>query len=261
MKTSRIKTFFNHLGISTNTLDESKGLIELTYMNELVVAVSDNSKLQAEATTRFRDASSKSQALLVSGVDLSKPGGSTIVPGVDVRVPVFSVFAGRFDDGFGTNGNRITNNRLLTLLREMEQLNSGNQRAKTPYLSWLCKSMGVTRPRSLKALQDLLVEAGEHPEAASIPAIHQLLVGRGTRYAVLTVNSQVQFMDTEPVVNESDWMFHDLERLVMGGITDTQASVLRKTADAFTDAISKEAPTPAKPEVNNRAMVADLLAA
>ena len=104
--------------------------------------------------------------------------------------------------------------------------------------------MGVTRPRTLEALQSLLIEAGEHPEAASIPAIHQLLVGRGTRHAILTVNPQVEYKDTEPVVNESDWVLYDLERLVIGGITDTQASVIRKTAEAFTAAISKEVPTP-----------------
>ena len=263
MKTSRTKTFYNHLGISTNTLDERKGLVELTYMNQLVVAVSDNTRLQAEASERFRSVTSKSNSLLVSGVDLVQPGGSTIVPGVDVRVPVFSVYAGRLEDTYGTNGHRITNNRLLTIQKEMELLASGKHRVKTPYLSWLCKSMGVNRPRTLKDLQDLLIEAGNHPEAASVPAIHQLLVGRGTRHAILTVSPQVEYKDTEPVVNESDWMFYDLERLVMGGITDTQASVIRKTAEAFTAAIAKEAPAPAPApaQQESKEMVMELLAA
>lgn len=261
MKTSRTKTFFNQLGISTNTLDERKGLIELPYMGEMVVAVSDNTKLQAEATTRFRDVTSKSNSLLISGVDLAQSGGSTIVPGVDVRVPVFSVYAGRFEDTYGTSGHRITNNRLLTIQKEIDELASGKQRVKTPYLSWLCKSMGVSRPRTLKALQDLLIEAGEHPAAASVPAIHQLLLGRGTRHAVLTVNPQVEYKDTEPVVNEGDWVFYDLERLVMGGITDTQASVIRKTAEAFTTALGKTAPAPMPLQQESKEMVMELLAA
>ena len=261
MKTSRIKTFFNHLGISTTTLNEERGLIELPYMGQLVIAVSDSTHLQTDATERFRSVTSKSNSLLVSGVDLGHPGGSTIVPGVDVRVPVFSMYAGCFEDTYGTNGHRITNNRLLTIQKEMELLASGNRRVKTLYLSWLCKSMGVNRPRTLKDLQDLLVEASSHPEAASVPAIHQLLVGRGTRHAILTVSPQVEYKDTEPVVNESDWMFYDLERLVMGGITDTQASVIRKTAEAFTAAIAKEGPAPAPAQQESKEMVMELLAA
>ena len=261
MKTSRIKTFFNHLGISTNTLNEGRGLVELPYMGKLVIAVSDSTQLQTEATDRFRELTSKNSSLLVSGVDLGQPGGSTIVPGVDVRVPVFSVYAGRFEDTYGTNGHRITNNRLLTLQKEVEALASGKQRVKTPYLSWLCKSMGVTRPRTLEALQSLLIEAGEHPEAASIPAIHQLLVGRGTRHAILTVNPKVEYKDTEPVVNESDWVLYDLERLVIGGITDTQASVIRKTAEAFKAAIAKKTVQPPAIESEKTEMVTELLAA
>ena len=261
MKTSRIKTFFNYLGISTNTLDEQRGLVELPYMNQLVVTVSDNCKMQAEATSRFRDVTSKSNSLLISGVDLMQPGGSTIVPGVDVRVPVFSVYAGRFEDTYGTNGHRITNNRLLTIQKELTELTSGKQRVKTPYLSWLCKSMGVSRPKSLEALQDLLIEAGQHPDAPALPAIHQLLVGRGTRHAVLTVNPQVQYKDTEPVVNESDWVLYDLERLVISGITDTQASVIRKTSEAFTTAIHKQVPTPIKSQQEGSGIALELLAA
>lgn len=261
MKTSRIKTFFSHLGISTNTLDEGRGLVELPYMSKLVIAVSDSTQLQTEATTRFRELTSKSNSLLISGVDLGQPGGSTIVPGVDVRVPVFSAYAGRFEDTYGTNGHLITNNRLLTLQKEVQALASGKQRVKTPYLSWLCKSMGVTRPSTLEALQDLLIEAGVHPEAASIPAIHQLLVGRGTRHAILTVHSKVEYKDTEPVVNESDWVLYDLERLVIGGITDTQASVIRKTAEAFNAAIAQKPVQPTSIESEKTEMVAELLAA
>ena len=42
------------------------------------------------------------------------------------------------------------------------------------------------------------------------------------------------------MVNESDWVLYDLERLIVGGITDTQASVIRKTAEAFTVALVRK---------------------
>ena len=258
MKTSTITTFFNHLGITTNVLNETKGLLELPYLGGMVVAISDNRESQANATERFREVSTKNRTLLLSSVNLREVGGSTVVPGVDVRVPVFSVFAGRFEDTYPTNGHRITNNRLVTLMKELEELNSAKTKPKTPYLSWLCKAMGISRPRTLEALQDILIEAGQHEEALTIPAIQQLLVGRGTRHAVLTVAPTVEHVDTEPVVNESDWILYDLERLVIGGISDTQASVIRKTAKAFDKAVEGVA---AEVKEESREMVVQMLAA
>lgn len=258
MKTSTIKTFFNHLGITTNVLDERKGLLELPYLGGMVVAISNDRESQADATAKFREVSARNKTMVISAVNLSEVGGSTVVPGVDVRVPVFSVFAGRFEDSYPTNGHRITNNRLVTLMKELEELNSGKTQPKTPYLSWLCKAMGITRPRTLEALQNILIEAGQHEEALTIPAIHQLLVGRGTRHAVLTVAPTVEHVDTEPVVNESDWVLHDLERLVVGGISNTQASVIRKTAKAFDRAIEG---VQAEVKEESREMVVQMLAA
>lgn len=262
MKTNTINTFFNSLGVATNIVNGQKGVIELPYVNGMMVAVSDNTGSQVEATSRFREISSSSQTVLMSAVDLRHPGGSTIVPGVDVRVPVFSVYAGRMEDVYKTNGHQITSNRLMAVMRELDELSSGKAKPKTPYLSWLCKSLGITRPRSLKALQDIIIEAAQHPEAASIPAIHQLLVGRGTRHAVLTVNPQVEYQDTEPVVNESDWMLCDLERLVIGGMTDAQASVIRKTALAFEKATEEQAVAPqAQDERGSRERTIEMLVA
>ena len=59
-------------------------------------------------------------------------------------------------------------------MNELDELNSGKARVKTPCLSWLCKSLGINRPRTLEALQDLIIEASQQPEAGSIPAIEQL---------------------------------------------------------------------------------------
>lgn len=241
MKTKSAQTYFSILGISTNILNVDKGLLELPYLSGLTVAISDSSNTQNAAVQRFRDVSSKSQCLVVSSVDLVHAEGSTIVPSIGVRVPVFSVYAGRLEDTYGTSGHRITNNRLLTLQKEIEDLNSSKGRTKTPYLTWLCKAMGITRPKELGQLQDILIEAAKHPGSEAVPAIEQLLVGRGTRHAVMTVGPHVQYRDTEPVVNESDWIFYDLDRLLADGLTDTQASVIRKSSQAF-DKVLKQMP-------------------
>lgn len=240
MKTATLKRFTNVLGITTESVDDEKGLLELSYLNGLLVAVSDDSEAQLKASNKLREVSHTSQTMVLSCEPLDQAGGSTIVPGVDCRVPVFTVYSGRFEDQFPTNGHKITNNRLLVLMQELEALNSGNTRAKTPYLSWMVKGMGTTRPKTLEALQQLIIDAAADPESVKVPAIQQLLVGRGTRHAVLTVSPDVQYRDTEPTVAESDWKLMDLERLVMGGITETQASVLRKTSQAFTQAIQQQ---------------------
>jgi len=79
---------------------------------------------------------------------------------------------------------------------------------------------------------------------------------------VLTVNPKVEYRDTEPTVNESDWMFIDLERLVIGGITDTQASVIRKTATAFEKATEGQAvPTLPRVQKATREMAIEMLVA
>lgn len=236
MKTLSTTTFFNSLGITTELLDRSKGLIELPYLNGMLVAVSSDAETQTKATDKFREISSKNKTAVASCVPLTTAEGSTIVPGVGCRVPVFTFYTGRFEDRFPTNGNLVTNNRLLVVMKEMELLDK-NSRAKTPYLSWLCNALGLSaRPRNLKAFQDLIVEASHQKGSECISAIAELAVGRGTRHAVLTVGAAVEYQNTEPTVNESDWTFIDLERLVLGGITDTQASVLRKTAEAFKEA-------------------------
>ena len=261
MKTSSITTFFNTLGITTETIDSNKGLIELPYLSGMLVAVSNDGASREEATDRFREVSSKNKAAVASCVPLTQAEGSTIVPGIGCRVPVFSLFTGRFEDDFPTKGHLVTNNRLMVLMKEMQALASKSH-AKTPYLSWLCKAMGTTRPRSLKDLQDLIVEASKHEGAAAIPAISELTVGRGTRHAVLTVRANVEYKDTEPTVNESDWIFMDLERLVLGGITDTQGSVLRKTGRAFTKAAVQKQQAIATPALNeSRQAAMELLAA
>ncbi len=251
MKTATLKTFTNNLGITTETVDDNKGLLELPYLSGLLVAVSEGTDAQLKATNKLREVSHTNQTMVLSCVPLTQHGGSTVVPGVDCRVPVFTVYSGRFEDQFPTNGHRVTNNRLLVLMKELEELRSGKSSPKTPYLSWLVKAMGTTRPKTLKALQELIVEAAAHPESTSIPAIEQLLVGRGTRHAVLTVGSDVQYRDTEPTVNESDWKLMDLERLVLGGITETQASVLRKTSEAFTKAVGTQ-PVEVRPKASTQ---------
>ena len=91
MKTKSAQTYFNLLGISTNILNADKGLLELPYLSGLTVAVSDSTETQKAAVQRFREVSSKSQSMVISSVDLLHPEGSTIIPGVGVRVPVFSV--------------------------------------------------------------------------------------------------------------------------------------------------------------------------
>ena len=106
-----------------------------------------------------------------------------------------------------------------------------------------------------------MIEAAQHPESAAVPAIQQLLVGRGTRHAVLTVNPTVQYRDTEPVVNEADWIFCDLERLITEGITDTQASVIRKTSQAFEMVLREATQVSVSPASKDRMQVAELLAA
>ena len=122
--------------------------------------------------------------------------------------------------------------------------------------------MGVSRPRTLADLQDLVIEASEHPEAESIPAIAQLLVGRGTRHAVLTVAPSVELRDTEPVVSENDWILMDLERLVLSGVTQTQGNVLRKTEAAFFKALATaDEVKPAVRDESKRQHTIELLAA
>ena len=147
----------------------------------------------------------------------------------------------------------------MVLQKEMEKF-SGNSSSKTPYLSWLCKALGVPRPKSLAALQDLVIEAAKHPEAESIPAISQLLVGRGTRYAVLTVAASVELRDTEPVVSENDWIFMDLERLVLSGVTQTQGNVLRKTEQAFQKALTSTPVKKAAASSDTRELAIEMLA-
>ncbi len=252
MKTESLKTFFGTLGITSTMVDEQKGLIELPYLNGLVVAVSGDIGKQQDATERFRDVSHTNKTMVVSALPLHQAEATTIVPGVDIRVPVFSVFAGRFEDTYPTNGHQITNNRILTIMRELESIKGNKRSSKTPYLSWLSKAMGITKPHSLEALQDIIIEASRIPEASAVPAIRQLAVGRGTRYAVMTVNPKVEYHDTQPVVSESDWIMCDLERLVMGGMTDAQAAVLRKTSEAYYQAIKTVTVKPVKdkPAVN-----------
>lgn len=261
MKTSTNTKFFNTLGITTETLDVNKGLIELPYLSGMLVAVSDNADTQLQATDRFREISSKNKTSVASCVPLTLPHGSTIVPGIGCRVPVFTFYTGRFEDTHSTQGHLVTNNRLMVLMKELSALASKSN-AKTPYLSWLCKAMGVTRPRTLNDIQELIIEASQQKGSEAVPAIAELLVGRGTRHAVLTVGSSVQYSDTEPTVNESDWKFIDLERLVLGGITPTQASVLRKTAEAFSKAVEQKHPQQQKlPKAESRNAARDLLAA
>jgi hypothetical protein len=261
MKTSTITKFFNAVGITTETLDANKGLIELPYLSDTLIAVSENEVAQLQATDKFREISSKNKTSVISCTPLTTPHASTIIPGVGCRVPVFTFYTGRFEDTHSTQGHLVTNSRLMVLSKEYAEF-SKNKSSKTPYLSWLCKAMGVTRPRTLAELQDVIIEASKQDGHEAVPAITELTVGRGTRHAVMTVGSNVQYNDTEPTVNESDWRFIDLERLVLGGITETQASVLRKTAEAFKTATLHEPVAQATLTVNQRKSAAlDLLAA
>ncbi len=239
MRTETAELFFNNLGIQTKVVNENKGLIELPNQGGLIVAVCKDTESHYKASKQFRDLSSQTGRVMASCVDLRGHSSSTLVPGIDGFVPVFSVYAGRFEDQFGTNGNQLTSSRLLMLMKELEAWDK-KATAKTPYLKWLCGALGIPRVRSLTDLQDLVIEASQHPEADKLPVLKELSVGRGTRSAVLCVGSSVQHRDTEPVVDESDWKFIDVERLVMAGITDTQANVIRKTARALTQTLAAD---------------------
>ena len=116
MKTQSINQFFNTLGIQTELVNQDKGIIELPYVSGMMVAVSETHEAQLAVTTRFREVSTANQTTIASSVDLTHAGCTTVVPGVDVMVPVFSVYAGHLQDKYATNGNKVTNNRLLTLI-------------------------------------------------------------------------------------------------------------------------------------------------
>ncbi|MDB4655054.1 hypothetical protein OAE53_01665, partial [bacterium] len=112
-------------------------------------------------------------------------------------------------------------------------------RAKTEYLSWICKALGINRPSSLAAFQDVMVEANAAPGSEVMPAIGELAIGRGTRTAVLTIGSDVEFGDTEPVVCESSYCFYDLERL-QAEMTPAQAHVINKMTGVFEECINNK---------------------
>ncbi len=239
MKTQSIERFFNGLGVETKVANESKGILELPNQGGLLIAVSQDTSAQRKATHKFRDLSHKTGRMILSCVDLNSPHGSTVVSGTGARVPVFQVFAGRFEDTYPTNGHLVTSSRLLMLMKELEAWVSTPSK-KTPYLSWLVSALGVNRVKSLEALQELVIEASQHPVAAAIPALAELAAGRGTLNAVLCVGTDVAYRDTEPVVSENDWRFFDLERLTLNGLSTTQAAVIRKTSKAFEEALTPQ---------------------
>lgn len=109
MKTQSVNQFFNTLGIQTELVNQDKGIIELPYVSGMMVAVSETHEAQLAATTRFREVSTANQTTIASSVDLTQTGGTTVVPGVDVMVPVFSVYAGEFQDKYATNGQTWKN--------------------------------------------------------------------------------------------------------------------------------------------------------
>ena len=237
MKTELIVDYFAKLGIDTKVINEEKGVLEIPALPGLLVAVSDTREKQVAAFDGFRELSSKSGCTIASCVRMDSPYGSTVVPGIG-RVPVFTVFAGRLEDTYKTGGHRITNSRAAAVIAEVTHRQKATQ-AKTEYLSWLVKSMGQTRPRTLSDLQDLMVEANAAEGSSIIPAIGELAIGRGTRAAVLTIAPDVEFTETEPVVCESSYCLYDLERL-QGEMTPAQAHVINKMARVFEECINEE---------------------
>jgi len=237
MKTKLLTQFFNKLGIDTKVINEEKGVLEIPAVPGLLVAVSETREKQLTALDGFRELSSKSGCTIASCVRMDSPYGSTVVPGIG-RVPVFTVFAGRLEDTYKTGGHRITNSRAVAVIEEMTR-RSKAPNVKTEYLSWLVKSMGQTRPRTLAELQDLMTEANTAEGSEVIPAIGELAIGRGTRAAVLTIAPDVQFTETEPVVCESSYCLYDLERL-QGEMTSAQAHVINKMAKVFGECVSEE---------------------
>ncbi|QNI53372.1 hypothetical protein SynBIOSE41_00840 [Synechococcus sp. BIOS-E4-1] len=230
MKTYLIEQFFALMGIETRVVNADKGVLEIPSMVGLLVAVSESREKQLAAFDGFRELSSRSGCTIASCVQLDSPHGSTVVPGIG-RVPVFTVFSGRLEDTFKTNGHKVINRRAATVLDDYER-RSKAPLAKTEYLSWLCRTIGVTRPKDLAAFQDLMVEADAAKGSEVIPAIGELAIGRGTRTAVLTIGADVEFVDTEPVVCESSYCLYDLERL-QGEMTSAQAHVVNKMARVF----------------------------
>ena len=237
MKTDLIVEYFTKLGIDTKLVNEEKGVLEIPALPGLLVAVSDTREKQLSAFSGFRELSHKTGVTIASCVRMDSPYGSTVVPGIG-RVPVFSVFAGNLSDTYKTGGHRITNARAAAVIEEFSRREKSSN-AKTEYLSWLCRAIGVSRPRTLEAMQELMVEADAAPGSSVIPAIGELAIGRGTRTAVLAVTPEVEFNDTEPVVCESNYCFYDLERL-QGEMTSAQAHVINRMVSVFKDCLSKQ---------------------
>ena len=205
MKTKTVVDFLGTQGIDSSVINPGKGILPLPAMPGVLIAVSETRAKQLEAFDSFRELSSKTGCTIASCVALDSPHGSTVVPGIG-RVPVFSVFSGRLEDTFKTGGHKVINSRALTVLDDYER-RSKNTKAKTEYLSWLCQSIGVARPKDLGMFQNLMIEAAASPGSEVLPAIGELAVGRGTRTAVLTIAADVEFNDTEPVVCESSGAF------------------------------------------------------
>ena len=237
MKTESLKQFLTGLGIDTRVVNEEKGVLEIPALPGLLVAVSETREKQLAAFDGFRELSSKSGCTIASCVRLDSPYGSTVVPGIG-RVPVFTVFSGRLEDTYKTGGHRITNSRAAAVIAEVTHRQRATQ-AKTEYLSWLVKSIGQTRPRTLADLQELMIEANAAPGSEVIPAIGELAIGRGTRTAVLTITPEVEFGDTEPVVCESSYCLYDLERL-QGEMTSAQAHVINKMVRVFEECVTAD---------------------
>ena len=131
MKTSTITKFFNVVGVTTETLDADKGLIELPYLSDTLIAVSENETAQLQATDRFREISSKNKTSVISCTPLTTTHASTIIPGVGCRVPVFTFFSGRFEDTHSTQGHLVTNNTLMVFANEYGDF-SKNRNKQTP---------------------------------------------------------------------------------------------------------------------------------
>jgi len=237
MKTKSIVEFLSKQGIDSNVINTEKGILELPALPGVLIAVSESRAKQLEAFNGFRELSSKTGCTIASCVTLDSPHGSTVVPGIG-RVPVFSVFSGRLEDTFKTGGHKVINSRAMTVLDDYER-RSKTSRAKTEYLSWICKALGINRPSSLSDFQDTMVEANAAPGSEVMPAIGELAIGRGTRTAVLTIGSDVEFGDTEPVVCESSYCFYDLERL-QSEMTSAQAHVMNKMTGVFEDCINNK---------------------
>ena len=237
MKTKTIEKFLIQQGIDSKVINADKGILELPAMPGVLIAVSATREKQLEAFNGLRELSSKTGCTIVSCVPLDSAHGSTVVPGIG-RVPVFSLFSGRLEDTFKTGGHKVTNSRAITVLDDYER-RSKTSRAKTEYLSWICKSLGVNRPSGLAAFQDLMIEANATPGSEVMPAIGELAIGRGTRTAVLTIDADVEFGDTEPVVCESSYCFYDLKRL-QGEMTPAQAHVMNKMTGVFEGCIENK---------------------